>query len=660
MTLVTLQRFVTMVTLVTLWQLCSDCHDSGDSAEICDYGDTCDTVATLQFPHPVTLAGMLEMGTAYLPVNENWFRYINQSNAIYNDLQRELKMSLMKLANDACEMLHNEEYKYDPWLFDLDWSVADFKLKKEKPKPKSSNKVVEEVNEKEEDTVSKVLETASRISKVPTRLAGYPRWYRDLCPKPNAENWAPGPSLISTQTRVTPKLLRLMWDGFPVHYHEQHAWGYIVPDSEKAEKDLEDPNSQRTEDMINEPHYPVKAAFGLCNEPCSDRLGEVISEDRYDQMLRTGHAKLDTSGMLWEEKSRHLSQAGIRPRNFKTEDQIDINIPGCWFIKLPHKDGPGKNVGNPLAKDFQSKVEEDILHVYAGGGAARALKLGKICSYWKNNQKRIESQMVVGLKKSELSKAVARSDQYEEDKFYGAIIPRIADRIGSELKSIIQAPPGYHFVGADVDSQELWIAAIIGDSHAKIHGCTAFGWMTLQGTKADKTDLHSKTAETVGITRDHAKVFNYGRIYGAGQKFAETLLMQFNHKLTADQAKKKAKVMYSTTKGKRRLSSGKWDGGSLLIINFDLSESEMFNRLEEIATSFEPVTPVLGCHISKALEPDYVGADSVAFFSAVDIDQCLRKEVTMDCKTPSNPHGMERGYGIPQGISLHLFIMFKI
>jgi hypothetical protein len=40
---------------------------------------------------------------------------------------------------------------------------------------------------------------------------------------------------------------------------------------------------------------------------------------------------------------------------------------------------------------------------------------------------------------------------------------------------------------------------------------------------------------------------------------------------------------------------------------------------------------------------------SVAFFSAVDIDQCLRKEVTMDCKTPSNPTGMERRYGIPQG-----------
>jgi DNA polymerase gamma 1 len=35
----------------------------------------------------------------------------------------------------------------------------------------------------------------------------------------------------------------------------------------------------------------------------------------------------------------------------------------------------------------------------------------------------------------------------------------------------------------------------------------------------------------------------------------------------------------------------------------------MFNRLEEIAKSDMPRTPVLGCCISKALEPDNVGDD---------------------------------------------------
>jgi DNA polymerase gamma 1 len=127
------------------------------------------------------------------------------------------------------------------------------------------------------------------------------------------------------------------------------------------------------------------------------------------------------------------------------------------------------------------------------------------------------------------------------------------DSLGSEQKAMIRAPPGYNFVGADVDSQELWIAAILGDSQfARIHGCTAFGWMTLQGQKSDGTDLHSKTASTIGITRDQAKIFNYGRIYGAGLPFAVHLLQQFNHRLSENDAMSKARQLYVTTKGKRR------------------------------------------------------------------------------------------------------------
>lgn len=39
----------------------------------------------------------------------------------------------------------------------------------------------------------------------------------------------------------------------------------------------------------------------------------------------------------------------------------------------------------------------------------------------------------------------------------------------------------------------------------------------------------------------------------------------------------------------------------------------------------------------------------MAFFSAVDIDSVIRKEVTMDCRTPSNPRGFTKNNGIPQG-----------
>ena len=41
------------------------------------------------------------------------------------------------------------------------------------------------------------------------------------------------------------------------------------------------------------------------------------------------------------------------------------------------------------------------------------------------------------------------------------------DRIGSELKALSEAPPGFVFVGADVDSQEQWIAALLGDKYKR-------------------------------------------------------------------------------------------------------------------------------------------------------------------------------------------------
>ena len=39
-----------------------------------------------------------------------------------------------------------------------------------------------------------------------------------------------------------------------------------------------------------------------------------------------------------------------------------------------------------------------------------------------------------------------------------------SERLGSEIKALVQAPPGFCLVGADVDSQEMWIASLIGDS----------------------------------------------------------------------------------------------------------------------------------------------------------------------------------------------------
>lgn len=53
-------------------------------------------------------------------------------------------------------------------------------------------------------------------------------------------SWRPGPQLISTKMRVVPKLLRLTWLGYPLHYDEKHGWGYLVPGLETDPDDRDD------------------------------------------------------------------------------------------------------------------------------------------------------------------------------------------------------------------------------------------------------------------------------------------------------------------------------------------------------------------------------------------------------------------------------------
>ncbi len=294
--------------------------------------------------------------------------------------------------------------------------------------------------------------------------------------------------------------------------------------------------------------------------------------------------------------------------------------------------------------------------------------------------------------------------------------------VGSELKSLVRAPPGWSLVGADVDSQELWIGALLGDAQFGWSGATALGWMALQGSKSDSSDLHSRTASILGMSRDQAKIFNYGRIYGAGVKYAAQLLVRFNPSLSAEEATQKAQILYHQTKGRRMASRRdafvSYAGGT---------ESFMFNQMEAIARQPTAQTPVLKAQLSDGLsavnvESEFLtsrvnwvvqssGVDylhlmlvavaylmrtwqipgrvalcihdelrflvpfehrlraalalqianlwtraafveavgvadlplSVAFFSAVDVDWVLRKEVNMTCKTPSQPEALKSG-----------------
>ncbi|KAK4324507.1 hypothetical protein Pmani_004853 [Petrolisthes manimaculis] len=575
-----------------------------------------------RFPHPVTFSGMLEMGQTFLPVTDNWNKYIMAAESEYRKVEKSLNIELVKQAQAALGLMQDKLYEEDPWLWSLDWAL-----------PKSKVKI----------------------------LPGYPNWYRKLCARTGEREGTPEPDNMSTSLQVVPKLLKLTWDGFPLHYEREHGWGYLKPLYQRVSDIPEYEMSEYVPSESGMPVFPVKALYEMVYGKSAAKEEKVLSEEIGDQFI--GEEE-------WEE---YLSQETIKMSKNKRarkkepkQNYVNIGIPGVVLVPLPHKNGAGFRVGNPLAKDFLPKIEDKTLSSYLGDVAELVLKTNKTISYWKNNRDRIMSQLPVWIDHHLLPHSILSSDGYDDGRQYGVILPQVvsagtitrravertwmtasnayADRIGSELKAMVEAPPGYKFVGADVDSQELWIAGLLGDAYFMgEHGATAMGWMTLQGKKSDGTDMHSRTAHTTNISRDNAKVINYGRIYGAGLKFIQRLLKQFNPKISEEVMKERAEQLYTSTKGERAWhlsevglqlaadlgydyaghpltrsgirkllleaqANGLFDASFADISDgppvwFGGSESHMFNCLEAIARSEVPRTPVLGAKITRALQP---------------------------------------------------------
>ncbi|KAK0646135.1 DNA polymerase gamma [Cercophora newfieldiana] len=604
-------------------------------------------------PHPVSFAALRHLASVILPVNKTWDSYIANAEATYHKLSDAVQERLILLTEQALEIKGDpEKWSTDPWMQQLDWSGQEIKMVKGKKKNDPPRPALRQ------------------------KKPGMPKWYKDLFQK------LEGPMNLSVRTRIAPLLLRLSWNGYPLFWSTQYGWTFRVPRAE-ADKFIQ---KQMT--------------------PCT-----------FDQETETVTALM--------------------------QDHSNV------YFKLPHKDGPTARCVSPMAKSYLPYFENGTLsseYSYA----KEALEMNASCSYWISARDRIMSQLVVY--EDDLPPATtdeAAQTTSKDDPTKGFILPQVIpmgtitrraventwltasnakkNRVGSELKAMVRAPPGYTFVGADVDSEELWIASVVGDATFRIHGGNAIGFMTLEGTKAAGTDLHSRTASILGITRNDAKVFNYGRIYGAGLKFAATLLRQFNPSLSEKETMAVASKLYATTKGTKTTRKALhnrpfWRGGT---------ESFVFNKLEEFAEQERPRTPVLGAGITEALMSrfiskggyltsrinwaiqssgvdylhllivamDYlvrrfniearlaitvhdeirylvrdhdkyraamalqvanlwtramfaqqIGIDdlpqSCAFFSAVDIDPVLRKEVDMDCITPSNPTPIPPGESI--------------
>lgn len=85
----------------------------------------------------------------------------------------------------------------------------------------------------------------------------------------------------------------------------------------------------------------------------------------------------------------------------------------------------------------------------------------------------------------------------------------------------------YTFVGFDYSQVEVSVAAMFAETYAGTSsGKDLLNQAVLTGSKENRTDLHSKVADDVGIDRDSAKAVNFSGFYGAGKNTFSNAIMQ--------------------------------------------------------------------------------------------------------------------------------------
>jgi DNA polymerase gamma 1 len=276
--------------------------------------------------------------------------------------------------------------------------------------------------------------------------------------------------------------------------------------------------------------------------------------------------------------------------------------------KIPHPKGAGDNVGGVLSKDFVDdmavgRLSSDLPE------AKRALEIANAVSYWTSVRKRVMDRIFLPAHNPNGVDALVT---LPEILCHGTVTRRTVEslmvtmcstknwRIGTELKSRVQAPEGWKIVGADFDGQEMQIASIYSDKWEGGHvGCSPFGYNVLSGSKEAGTDPHSALAKLAGVDRDTAKIAGFAVLYGAGVRAVQTYIRRKYPEKSPTEVKNFA---YKILEGKKgRMTQGLYEGGS---------DSGCFNFMEQIAMRSKiPTLPCLGTKISTAMRPSAVGDD---------------------------------------------------
>jgi DNA polymerase gamma 1 len=276
--------------------------------------------------------------------------------------------------------------------------------------------------------------------------------------------------------------------------------------------------------------------------------------------------------------------------------------------KIPHPKGTGENVGSLFSKEFVGDFQTGL----AGSqlpAAKRAIEIAVSCSYWTGTRQRVMDRIFIPVKNPHGEDALitlpnilahGTVTRRTVENLFAVMCSTKPNRIGTELKTRIQAPDGWKIISADYDAQEMNVAAIYADKWEGGHvGCSPLGYSILSGSKEAGTDPHSALAKRVGISRDEAKIQNFQILYGAGVRAVQRQILRNHPEKSPTEVKNTSLKILNGKKGVLR--NGLYEGGS---------DSGAFNMMEEISMRARiPQLPCLGTKISTAMRPSAVGTD---------------------------------------------------
>lgn len=255
-------------------------------------------------PHPASFAGVLAMGSSFLPVNESWQEYLENAETKYREMDQGVKTALRVLAEKVRKA---GKQQGDAWSEQLDWT------------PKTARWANSDISTDTDAAASAIEETQSDASSPSINSLGddthaTPAWLSPIL--------ADKAELFSTRSQryTLPLLLGLTYKSHPVVFLNDHFWCFRVPhaqigqyvDAHGPPVELSPSSSGKDRDARLEPLLEDYAFFRIASP----------DEPRKVKLTGSGVKKMVRSGDLRSEGYQDLLE--------RSTTKLDIKDEGWW------------------------------------------------------------------------------------------------------------------------------------------------------------------------------------------------------------------------------------------------------------------------------------------------------------------------------------------